>query len=117
MNNAMKRISGRIIYGNQYGKKLGFPTANLDLHDPEIESGVYIGKVYFNDTSHNAAIFIDEEKKLLEAHILDFEGNLYGKEIEVEIGEKIREVVKFASEKKLINQILKDLLIVRSVEK
>jgi riboflavin kinase / FMN adenylyltransferase len=106
------KIKGLVIKGKNKGKKLGFPTANLALEaDFEAKSGVYAGRVCFDGKSYKSAIFIGKEGNILEAHILDFSGDLYGKEIEVEIGKKIREVKKFNSDKELQEQIREDIKI------
>lgn len=102
----MIKISGIVIKGLGKGSNLGFPTANLKVKEKS-ESGVYAGKVFFNSKEYKAGIFI--RKNILEAHVLDFEGDLYGKKIEVEIGEKIREVMKFKSDKELKRQVADDL--------
>ena len=112
--NTMQKISGVIIRGKQKGREMGFPTANLALHNCAVKSGVYTGKVYFDDDDYAAAVFVPEKCDVLEAHIFDFEGDLYGKEIEIEVGHKIREAVKFESEKELIGQVLKDLELIRN---
>lgn len=106
------KISGIVIKGRQKGKELGFPTANVVLRDEiGIEDGIYAGKVIFEKKEYKAAIFVKDN--MLEAHILDFDGDLYGKEIEVEIGKKIREVIKFDNEEQLKKQIAKDIELIR----
>jgi hypothetical protein len=104
-------ISGKVIQGKQRGLSLGFPTVNLELKR-EIESGVYAGKVMVGNQKYKAGIFISPNKKVLEAHILNFCGDLYSKVIEVEIGEKIRDVMKFESDADLIEQIKMDISII-----
>jgi riboflavin kinase / FMN adenylyltransferase len=104
------KIKGLVIRGKNKGKGLGFPTANLSLEgDLEVKSGVYAGMVNFDGKSYRSAIFIGKKCSVLEAHILDFSGDLYGGKIEVEIGKKIREVMKFDSDKELVKQIKKDI--------
>ena len=94
--------------GKRLGKSFGFPTANIKL-DEKLEGGVFVGSVLIKNKRYKAAIFIPAKGDILEAHILDFDGNLYGKEIEVEISEKIRDVVKFDDDKNLVEQIKKDI--------
>lgn len=111
-------ISGKVVRGKGKGKELGFPTANIELAE-KIESGVYKGKVKTHEWGTNgklirtnkwlAGIFIGKDKRILEAHLIGFSGDLYGKEIEVEIGERIRDVTKFRSNEELKKQIEKDI--------
>jgi riboflavin kinase/FMN adenylyltransferase len=105
------QISGRVVQGNQYGQKIGFPTANIKLED-KIPSGVYESVVFINNKKYVGAVFVGEKQKALEVHIINFKGNLYGEEIVVSIEQKIRDVQKFKNEKCLINQIKKDVKIV-----
>lgn len=101
-------ISGKVIRGKSKGKKLGFPTANLELHE-KIESGVYAGFVRIEGKDYKAGIFVNNEGTLLETHILGLSKDLYGQDIEVEIGKKIRDVMKFESDEELKKQISKDI--------
>jgi riboflavin kinase / FMN adenylyltransferase len=102
------QISGKVIQGKRKGKGLGFPTINIELAE-KIESGVYEGSVRASDKNYKAGIFVNKEGTLLEAHLVGFSGDLYGEEIEIELGNKIREVIKFESEEKLKEQIKKDI--------
>ena len=104
-------IKGKVIAGKGKGKELGFATANIKLNR-KIDSGVYSGRVKVDRKEYLAAIFID--KDLLEAYILDFSDNIYGREIEVIVEAKIREVMKLESEKELVEQIKKDVKEVKS---
>ncbi|MFZ2975476.1 MAG: riboflavin kinase [Candidatus Moraniibacteriota bacterium] len=112
MENQYFKIVGKVVAGRKEGHKLGFPTANLNFSE-KIEAGVYAGNVDFDGKKYKAAIVYFPEKHLLEVHILDFSSNLYDKEIEVEIGEKIRKIIKFKNSEELINQVKKDLEIIK----
>ncbi|MFA6160142.1 MAG: riboflavin kinase [Parcubacteria group bacterium] len=112
MKNQYLKIVGKVIHGQENGRKLGFPTANLNFNG-KIDAGVYAGNVEFEGKKYKAAIVYFPEKSLLEAHLLDFSGNLYDKEIEMEIGEKIREIIKFKNKKELIQQIEKDIELIK----
>jgi len=105
------KVRGIIIRGKGKGRKFGFPTANIALKK-EIPSGVYEGSIHIKGKKYQAAIFVGKDKKNLEAHLIRFFGDLYGKEIDVEIGKKIRKVMDFKNEEELIEQIKKDLLII-----
>ena len=110
----MKKITGIVIEGKKLGRKLGFPTANVQLQE-KLEGGVYVGLASIAGQKYPSAIFIWPDKMLLEAHILDFERNIYGREITIEIGDKIRDSIKFESEAELIAQIAKDIETIRKV--
>lgn len=112
------RIIGIVKNGKNKGEKIGFPTINLALgekHNDSIESGVYAGKIFFDRGTKKVAVFIDIKKNLLEAYILDFSENLRGKNVEIEIGEKIRDTIKFANEAELILQIGRDVEKIRDM--
>lgn len=102
------KISGEVVRGKNKGKELGFPTVNIRLKE-RTKSGVYAGMVKVGGTNYRAGIFINKDSNLLEAHLIGFKGDLYGQEIEIEIGEKIRDVMEFESEEELKTQIKKDL--------
>ena len=104
----MIKISGIVIKGGGQAKELGFPTANLKFSG-NLDSGVYAGKVVYKNKTYIAAIFLGRSKKFLEAHLLEFSGDLYGEEIRIEVGEKIRGVINFLNNEELKKQIEKDI--------
>jgi len=110
----MKKITGIVVEGQKRGVGLGFPTANVQLQE-KLESGVYAGFVALEGIKYSAAIFIWPDRLLLEAHISDFSGDLYGKSIEVEIGQKIRDSIKFENDDDLKSQIIKDIEEIRTI--
>lgn len=105
-------IKGVVGKGKGEGKKLGFPTANIAIYRT-IQSGVFAGKVKLEGREHTAAIFIPKDESKLEAYILDFAGDLYGKEIEVAIEWKVRDVVPYESEEKMKALIASDIKRIR----
>jgi len=115
-------IAGRVIEGDQLGRQLGFPTANLDAAGLILPpNGVYSGftklkgqfcRVALNIGFRPTMVSMKPELRV-EAHLLDFAGGLYGAELEVEIGEKIRNERKFASPAELREQIASDIAFVR----
>jgi len=123
--NIKMRISGKVVQGKGKGKKLGFPTINIELRE-KIDSGVYAGKVITRELGANgkrmrtnmwpAGIFIGKNKKILEAYLIDFSGDLYGKEMSVTIREKMRDVMKFENDEKLKKQIKEDIELICSRE-
>lgn len=114
-------LRGKIIHGYGRGhKEIGFPTANLDFNDQDIEIreddfGVYYGSVKLNDLIKYCVISVGinltfkETKPTIEIHILNFNENIYNHFIEVNIYGIIRQMKKFNSIKELINQINSDI--------
>lgn len=102
-------IAGKVVKGEGYGKKLGFPTVNLDTMGADLpKDGVYSGEGEIEGEKYKAGIVIGPNKKV-EAHLLGFSRDAYGKIVVLEIREFLREYKKFESEEKLIEQIKKDL--------
>jgi riboflavin kinase/FMN adenylyltransferase len=115
-------ICGHVIEGDRLGRKLGFPTANLEVTGRLLPpNGVYSGCTKLNGQFHRVALNIGfrptvagkKPQLRVEAHLLDFNGELYGEELEVEIGEKLRDERKFSSAVELCNQIAADIRSVR----
>lgn len=108
-------IRGEVIRGAQLGRKMGFPTANIDAQGlSEIENGVYASEVTIAGNRYNAMSNIglrpsvDGTTRLLETHLFGFDGDLYGKEIEVHLLRKIRNEQRFASIEALREQLQRD---------
>jgi len=111
-------LDGVVVPGDQRGGTLGYPTANLSV-DPSVlvpRYGIYAGSAHAVDTdSHRAAISIGlnphygGEERRIEPHLLDFEGDLYGKRLIVELWERLRDEQVFESEQELIDQIARDV--------
>ncbi len=102
-------ISGKVIKGDGYGRKIGFPTVNLNSKTRDLpKTGVYAGKVSLDGIEYRAGIVVGPGKKL-EAHLIGYDGNAYGKEVTLEIKNFLRKFKKFDTEEKLIIQIKKDL--------
>jgi riboflavin kinase/FMN adenylyltransferase len=116
-------ISGLVVEGDKLGHKLGFPTANLDATSLVLPpNGVYSGCTKLKGKFYRVALNIGlrptvasaKPQLRVEAHLLDFDGKLYGEDLEIEIGEKLREERKFASPEKLREQIVLDIAQVKS---
>lgn len=95
------------------GARIGFPTANIPLTDTAL-SGIFAGEVVMEGNTYPAAVYADQRRGLLEAHLLDFAGDLYGSEIEVRLLKKIREDAAFESEDMLRRTIAEDVAAVRA---
>ena len=111
-------IKGTVVHGFGRGKRLHCPTANLGLIKPEKLSprdGIYAGIGRLGSEHFPAAISIGynptfgEGKHSLEAHLLNFDRDIYGDELELQFVERIRNEKKFASESELVAQIRKDV--------
>ncbi|MFI3280382.1 MAG: riboflavin kinase [Rikenellaceae bacterium] len=116
-------ISGVVIHGCSLGRKLGFPTANIALDSQiQIENGVYACRLILNGEERRAISNIGTKPTVgggvrsLECHILDFEGDLYGQCIDVEILDKLRDEVRFDSVEALRQQIGQDIDIVKNLK-
>lgn len=116
-------LAGRVVEGDRLGRKLGFPTANLDAAGLVLPpSGVYAIHVEVGGTRHRGVLNIGHRPTLanpapqlrVEAHLLDFQGDLYGQEIEVTFVEKLREERKFPSLDALRLQIEQDVALART---
>ena len=111
-------LDGVVVPGDQRGGTLGYPTANLAV-DPLLlvpRYGIYAGAAQaVEGQSHRAAISIGlnphygGEERRIEPHLLDFEGDLYGRRLVVELWERLRDEQVFESEQELIDQIARDV--------
>jgi len=109
---------GHIIIGSGRGKELGFPTANIKLNNSEKlipANGVYFTRAfireieYFGICNIGVRLTFNESDLVIEVHIVDsLEENLYGSEIEVQFLERLRNEIKFKSEKELKKQVYLD---------
>jgi riboflavin kinase/FMN adenylyltransferase len=117
-------LAGIVQRGNQIGRQIGFPTANLEVAGLELPPpGVYAGRCRAHGLDHLAAINLGHRPTVgtpsgalqLEAHLLDFAGELYGEELEVEFIQQIRAEHKFPSLEGLKKQIARDVEAVRRI--
>jgi riboflavin kinase/FMN adenylyltransferase len=106
-------VDGTVVSGEARGGTLGFPTANLDVR-PELlvpQNGIYAGAA----GESRAAVSIGTNphyggsERRVEAFLLDFEGDLYGRRLIVELWERLRDEQSFESEQALIDQIARDV--------
>jgi riboflavin kinase/FMN adenylyltransferase len=116
-------ICGQVIKGDMVGRQLGFPTANLDVGHLNLPpNGVYAGATRIEGKFYRVALNIGLRPTLgspqpqlrVEAHLLDFIGDLYGTQLEVEPGAKLRDERKFASREELRRQIELDVAEIKS---
>ena len=110
-------ISGKVIKGFSRGKKLGYPTANIEI-EPNIikpSNGIYATfttinkKIYFSSTTIGIAPTFKEQKYSIETYIIDFEKSIYSQNITIEFIEKLRNEIKFENIETLKYQIQLDI--------
>jgi riboflavin kinase/FMN adenylyltransferase len=114
-------VEGTVVLGDQRGGTLGYPTANLavpaELLVPAY--GIYAGSAL----GHRAAISIGVnphyggDERRIEPHLLDFDGDLYGRRLVVELWQRLREERAFSSEDELVAQITRDVEQTRAAER
>ena len=111
------RISGLVVEGQHNGQRIDFPTANLELDYTYVfpKEGVYMGYGYFMNRKRKAMICVGTHptihqlmKPIIEVHIIDFNENIYGRELYVDFVSYVRPVMQFASMDELREQLLKD---------
>ena len=109
-------FTGKVVYGQQLGRQLGVPTANLWLPKNKLPiAGVYIVRVEFEGKNYGGIAnmgtrpTVGGQNPVLEIHLLEFSGNLYGKKISVEFLKKVRDEKKFDGLDQLKDQIFKDI--------
>jgi riboflavin kinase/FMN adenylyltransferase len=114
-------LDGTVVLGDQRGGTLGYPTANLAL-SPELlvpAYGIYAGSA----RGHRAAISIGVnphyggDERRIEPHLLDFEGDLYGERLVVELWVRLRDERAFESETELVAQIARDVEATRAARR
>jgi riboflavin kinase/FMN adenylyltransferase len=116
-------LAGQVIHGDQLGQKLGFPTANLEVTGLALPpNGVYAVHAGVRGQTHRAVVNIGFRPTLksatpqirVEAHLLDFKGEVYGEEMELTFVEKIRDEKQFPSLAALQEQIARDISTARA---
>lgn len=109
-------LTGRVVYGKQLGRTIGFPTANMDVEDmAACPMGVYAGLCRVDETVYRVIINIGkhptapEGAPTVEAHLIGYSGDLYGREISVRLVKFLRGEVKFPSLDALKEQLSRDM--------
>ncbi len=110
-------FTGTVVEGLKNGRKLGLPTANIDFDGRKFipKEGVYMtktivdGRTYLSVTNIGMHPTINTEKANLESHILDFDSDIYKKDIKIEFYKYIRGVIRFKNADELKAQIAKDI--------
>ena len=110
-------ITGNVFEDRKVGSKIGFPTVNIKIDKDKqcLKNGVYHGAILISGEWKKAVInygarpTFDLNDKLIEAHVIDFNGDLYGENLTVRFDGFLREIQKFVSVEQLKNQLEKDV--------
>ena len=116
-------LEGKVIYGNQLGREIGFPTANLDIKKEQIlPRGVFAVLVYLNGKKYKGICNIGLKPTVtinglptVEVFIFDFNKNIYGKILRAEFVQKIRDEKKFSGLGELTEQINFDCALAKKI--
>lgn len=116
------RVAGKVVGGAKRGTGLGYPTANLPMpKGTALGHGIYAVRAHVDGAAHDAAAYLgtrptfDDGMPVLEVFLLDFDGDLYGHQMEVEFVGFIRDDRKFSSADELVHQMDADVAQVRAV--
>ena len=121
------RVSGLVVKGEGRGSKMGIPTINLAIAKEHVVAGagVYVCRAFLDDQVYGGVVNVGVRPTFevgpvaprVEAHLLDFEGNIYGKEVQLDFLKRLRPEKKFNSVDDLVTQIHRDIEIGREVLK
>jgi riboflavin kinase/FMN adenylyltransferase len=140
--NIRLKITGRVVQGDKYGRVLGFPTANLDRRQYlrqaiKIKLGIWAGSAKIETTQAAAKIRkkisqpvkiwkagiiigpLDQSsppKPKIEAHLIGFSGNLYGKKMILHLKKYLRPFKRYKNEQQLKDQIKKDIKAIKALK-
>jgi riboflavin kinase / FMN adenylyltransferase len=120
IDNAIKFVRGVVLKGAMLGRKINFPTINIGYSALDLPYGVYVSRVKTPFGVYKGALHFGpksvtgSDEPSLEVHLLDFSGDLYGAQVDVEIFEKIREIRTFDNMESLKKQIRLDVESVRA---
>jgi riboflavin kinase/FMN adenylyltransferase len=113
-------IAGTVTSGAGRGRTLGFPTANVESDRPLLVSrGVYWGRVHVDQGQHSAVVNVGvrptfgETTLAVEAHLLDFTGDLYGRHVRLDFLDRLRDEMRFPSVEDLKAQVFRDIAAAR----
>ena len=97
----MDTLEGTVVHGDGYARTIGWPTANLENISGDLpEKGLYLAHVNIDDEDYFAGLLLDEKKELF---LLNFEGNLYGKRLSIDVLKKIKNIEDVDREKHIEN--------------
>lgn len=118
-------LEGPVVHGDGRGRSIGVPTANLQVLAEKLvpANGIYACRAWLGGESRPAAVNVgvrpmftpDLPAPVVEAHLLDFDGDLYGRPLRLEFVERLRDEEKYPSVDALVAQIQKDIARVREI--
>ena len=101
--------TGVVAEGKKIARTTGFPTANIPYINNSMDALVFYSTIKYNGKIYKGATFYNKQRNILESHILDFNEDIYDKEIEVCLIKKVRDKMKFKSKEDAENQFKKDI--------
>lgn len=115
----MITFSGIIVHGEKIARRLGYPTANIDiLHHELLEEGVYAAKAIIEETLYPGALVVTKSPLKVEIHLLGVKDiDLYGKQVHVALIERVSDIERFVDEDSLKKKIEEDIAKVKKVLK
>ncbi len=115
-------LRGTVVHGDARGRTIGFPTANLHAPGQVVpKNGIYVGIAGVQGVWHDAAVSIGTRPTFagvetrVEAYLLDFQGDIYGKALDLEFVQRLRDEERFADLPALVAQITADVAVTRHV--
>jgi len=110
-------LSGQVVHGDKRGRTLGFPTTNLDVKPDQAlpGDGVYVTIAHVENASLSSVTNIglrptfNGQERLVETYILDYDGDLYGRKLDIEFLSKLRDEKRFGSVDELLAQMKEDI--------
>ena len=111
-------LAGEDVHGKALGRTVGMPTANIEVADKSLlpECGLYARRIKVGEETYLAVTNIglrptvdNEQQVTVEAHILDFDQDIYGQVVELEVHKFLRPIQKFGSLEEVLKQVKKDI--------
>ena len=123
MSNSHKKrfpifLTGKVVHGKALGRTVGMPTANIEVADKSLlpECGVYATRIKVGEETYLAVTNIglrptvdNEQQVTVEAHILNFDQDIYGQVVELEVHKFLRPIQKFGSLEEVLKQVKEDI--------
>jgi len=114
-------VRGPVVRGEERGRAIGFPTANIavapDLAMPKF--GVYVSRAFLGETTYSSVTNVGQrptfggERPTIETHLLDFDADIYERELRIELLHRVRDERRFPSVDELVAQIERDVAVAR----